>query len=87
LNSSSNPMNPPPFLAEILDRRLQRLQDLPDLPPRESEILHNLHRPIRAVQLKLRFTAASHNVHVRRAVIVRVNPNVQPLKHQNRRHD
>jgi hypothetical protein len=74
-------MNPSPFLAEILDRRLQRLQDLPHLSPRESEILHNFHRPIRAVQLKLRFTSASHNMHVRRTVIVRVNPDIQPLKH------
>jgi len=80
-------MNPPPFPAEIPDRRLQRLQDLPYLPPREFEILHNLHRPTQAVQLKFRLTSAPHNVYMRRAVIVRVNPDVQPLEHQNRRHD
>jgi hypothetical protein len=59
-----------------------------ELAPPESVIVDQAHSPRIAVQLETRFRGRAHDMHVRRPVIVRVDPDRPTLQQSaNRRHD
>ena len=76
-------MNPLPRGQKHIQVQNKSALDLRNFAPREAVILAMRDATLRTIKLKNRFVSLPNHVHMRRAVIVRVDYDPQPANPQN----
>jgi hypothetical protein len=79
-------MDPSPFLAEHMNRFVERIANSDKSFSRKSVILSNSDWPVWAVQIEDRLMSAAENMHVRRNVVGRIDHDAESVEPQDSRH-